>query len=237
MRLRVEEEREAALAQQASLAKTLARYESIVAKLEGATMAQGKSSEPAAADQVDFISDAVAAAAAAAQSVAARAIADAGVRVVPATGRARAGAWTDAVLTHPILNNGVPGVYINGCSGFTEAGDELAATHLPPAVVTRVLDWAAGAEAAAWRGVVDVVAGVVGVVVGALLLGSVASLWPRLRRPSTARGTTLATSGTSTLRDSQAYPSSSSSCSSNNNSGGGARHIKMMCPCLGQRRA
>ena len=50
--------------------------------------------------------------------------------------------------THPILNNGVPGVYINGCSGFTEAGDELAATHLPPAVVTRVLDWAAGAEAA-----------------------------------------------------------------------------------------
>ena len=75
-------------------------------------------------------------------------LADAGVRVVPATGRARAGAWTEAVLTHPILNNGVPGVYINGCSGFTEAGDELAATHLPPAVVTRVLDWAAGAEAA-----------------------------------------------------------------------------------------
>ena len=66
----------------------------------------------------------------------------------PTTSRARAGAWTDAVLTHPVLNGGVPGVYINGCSGFTEAGDELAATHLPPAVVTRVLDWAAGAEAA-----------------------------------------------------------------------------------------
>ena len=56
-------------------------------------------------------------------------LADAGVRVVPATGRARAGAWTDAVLTHPILNNGVPGVYINGCSGFTEAGDELGHFH------------------------------------------------------------------------------------------------------------
>ena len=67
-------------------------------------------------------------------------LADAGVRVVPAAGRARAGAWTDAVLTHPVLRGGEPGVYINGCSGFTEAGDELAATHLPPAVVTRVLD-------------------------------------------------------------------------------------------------
>jgi hydroxymethylpyrimidine pyrophosphatase-like HAD family hydrolase len=40
---------------------------------------------------------------------------DKGIRVVPATGRARAGPWTDNVLNaYSVLQNGNPGVYING---------------------------------------------------------------------------------------------------------------------------
>ena len=58
-----------------------------------------------------------------------------GVRVVPSTGRARAGPWTETVLAaHPVLQCGSPGVYINGCSAFTEDGEALASTYLPDAV-------------------------------------------------------------------------------------------------------
>ena len=58
-----------------------------------------------------------------------------GVRVVPSTGRARAGPWTETVLAaHPVLQRGSPGVYINGCSAFTEDGEALASTYLPDAV-------------------------------------------------------------------------------------------------------
>ena len=54
-----------------------------------------------------------------------------GVRVVPSTGRARAGPWTETVLAaHPVLQRGSPGVYINGCSAFTEDGEALASTYL-----------------------------------------------------------------------------------------------------------
>ena len=66
----------------------------------------------------------------------------AGVRVVPATGRARAGIWTKNVLdAHPVLKNGNPGVYINGCSAFDEDGKPLSSTLLPETVVRSVLDW------------------------------------------------------------------------------------------------
>lgn len=69
-------------------------------------------------------------------------LAQRGVLVVPATGRARAGGWTDAVLNaHPVLNMGNPGVYINGCSAFNEVGEPLASTWLPEPVVERVLKW------------------------------------------------------------------------------------------------
>merc|ERR1740124_981393 len=73
-----------------------------------------------------------------------------GVRVVPATGRARAGPWTETVLAaHPVLRRGNPGVYINGCSAFTEDGEALAPTYLPEAVARRVLGWwSTSAEAA-----------------------------------------------------------------------------------------
>ena len=65
-----------------------------------------------------------------------------GVRVVPSTGRARAGPWTESVLAaHPVLQRGSPGVYINGCSAFTEDGQALVSTYLPEAVVERVLRW------------------------------------------------------------------------------------------------
>ena len=72
------------------------------------------------------------------------------VRVVPATGRARAGPWTETVLAaHPVLRRGNPGVYINGCSAFTEDGEALAPTYLPEAVARRVLGWwSTSAEAA-----------------------------------------------------------------------------------------
>lgn len=53
-----------------------------------------------------------------------RALTSAGVRVVPATGRARSGTWTDHVLTEPALRNGFPGIYLNGCSQFDEDGRE-----------------------------------------------------------------------------------------------------------------
>ena len=59
--------------------------------------------------------------------------------MVPATGRARAGPWTESVLnTHPVLQRGNPGVYINGCCAFTEDGEALASTYLPP----QPYDWA-----------------------------------------------------------------------------------------------
>ena len=46
---------------------------------------------------------------------------EAGVRVVPATGRARAGAWTEAVLNRlPALHRGAPGVFLNGRAAFSE---------------------------------------------------------------------------------------------------------------------
>ena len=44
-----------------------------------------------------------------------------GVRIVPATGRARSGTWTANVLSHPALGGGVPGIYLNGCSVYADA--------------------------------------------------------------------------------------------------------------------
>lgn len=69
-------------------------------------------------------------------------LADRGVRVVPATGRARAGSWTTTVLdAHPVLKNGNPGVYVNGCCAFDEDGTQLASTFVPEADVERVRQW------------------------------------------------------------------------------------------------
>jgi hypothetical protein len=59
-----------------------------------------------------------------------RALDRAGVIVVPATGRARAGLWTDTVLKEPALRGGAPGVFCNGCTTFDRDG-----TALPPAVL------------------------------------------------------------------------------------------------------
>ena len=70
------------------------------------------------------------------------------VLVVPATGRARAGPWTDAVLNaHPALAGGSPGVFINGCSAFDENGRALVSTFLPERCVRRVLGWHESPEA------------------------------------------------------------------------------------------
>lgn len=85
---------------------------------------------------------------------------DRGIRVVPATGRARAGPWTESVLnTHPVLQRGNPGVYINGCCAFTEDGEALASTYLPPAVVERVLHWWTSSVDAKGSGLVAYVGG------------------------------------------------------------------------------
>jgi Cof subfamily protein (haloacid dehalogenase superfamily) len=65
-----------------------------------------------------------------------------GIVVVPATGRARAGPWTEAVLdVHPVLQRGYPGVYINGCSAFDEHGSQIVSTFLPEPCVRRMLEW------------------------------------------------------------------------------------------------
>ena len=78
-----------------------------------------------------------------------------GVRVVPSTGRARAGPWTESVLAaHPVLQRGSPGVYINGCSAFTEEGQALVSTYLPEAVAERVLRWWRTSAEAAGSGLV-----------------------------------------------------------------------------------
>lgn len=83
-----------------------------------------------------------------------------GVRVVPSTGRARAGPWTETVLAaHPVLQRGSPGVYINGCSAFTEDGEALAPTYLPEAVAERVLRWWRTSPEAAGSGLVAYVGG------------------------------------------------------------------------------
>ena len=83
-----------------------------------------------------------------------------GVRVVPSTGRARAGPWTEAVLAaHPVLRRGSPGVYINGCSAFTEDGEALASTYLPEAVALDVLRWWSTSTDAAGSGLVAYVGG------------------------------------------------------------------------------
>ena len=83
-----------------------------------------------------------------------------GVRVVPATGRARAGAWTDAVLNaHAVLHRGNPGVYINGCSAFDEHGTALAPTYLPTDVVERVSKWFETSDATSDAGLVSYVGG------------------------------------------------------------------------------
>jgi hydroxymethylpyrimidine pyrophosphatase-like HAD family hydrolase len=74
-----------------------------------------------------------------------RALDRAGVLVVPATGRGRAGAWTETVLTE--LGGGAPGVFCNGCTSFDRDGTALPPALLPsslPASVLGVLGSAAG---------------------------------------------------------------------------------------------
>ena len=51
------------------------------------------------------------------------------VRVVPATGRAYAGAWVRDVLTHPALSHGQPGIFQNGCVAYDTDGP------LPPSAL------------------------------------------------------------------------------------------------------
>jgi Cof subfamily protein (haloacid dehalogenase superfamily) len=85
---------------------------------------------------------------------------DNGVLVVPATGRARAGPWTEEVLyAHPMLKGGNPGIFINGCSAFDEDGQPLASSFLPSAVVQRVLDWSESSREATGCSVVAYVGG------------------------------------------------------------------------------
>lgn len=64
-----------------------------------------------------------------------------GVRVVPATGRARCGAWTADVLSHPALRGGVPGIYLNGCSVYADA-EPLPTPTLSAAAVESALSFA-----------------------------------------------------------------------------------------------
>lgn len=70
----------------------------------------------------------------------------AGVLVVPATGRGRAGAWTDTVLTE--LRGGAPGVFCNGCTSFDRDGTALPPALLPGSLPASVLG-ALGTSAAA----------------------------------------------------------------------------------------
>lgn len=70
-----------------------------------------------------------------------RRLSELGVRVVPATGRARAGAWTQHVLTERALNGGVPGIYLNGGAVFDEGAAPQSST-VPADVVADVLDFA-----------------------------------------------------------------------------------------------
>jgi Cof subfamily protein (haloacid dehalogenase superfamily) len=69
-----------------------------------------------------------------------RALTDAGVRVVPATGRARSGPWIEHVLTEPALRFGSPGIFLNGCSNFDELGIEHVVT-LPPAAAHAAVEF------------------------------------------------------------------------------------------------
>ncbi len=90
-------------------------------------------------------------------------LADAGVAVVPSTGRARAGPWVSAVLdAHPVLRGGSPGVYINGASVYTEAGRQIEARHLLPETVERVRGWHRGGAGGVSCGLVAYVDGEAG---------------------------------------------------------------------------
>ena len=70
-------------------------------------------------------------------------LAEAGVLVVPATGRARAGSWTASVLPS-LPGAGSPGIYLNGCSVVDETG-AVERTLLPPGCAERALAYAAAA--------------------------------------------------------------------------------------------
>lgn len=61
----------------------------------------------------------------------------AGVIVVPATGRGRAGTWTSSVLTE--LRGGAPGVFCNGCTSFDRDGTALPPALLPTSLPASVL--------------------------------------------------------------------------------------------------
>ena len=74
------------------------------------------------------------------------ALAEAGVLVVPATGRARAGSWTASVLSS-LPGAGSPGIYLNGCSVVDEQG-ALTRTLLPPGCAERALAYAAATDGA-----------------------------------------------------------------------------------------
>ena len=64
-----------------------------------------------------------------------------GIRVVPATGRARSGPWTEQVLTDPTLNMGAPGIFLNGCSVY-DADGLVQRTLLDQKVVAPILTFA-----------------------------------------------------------------------------------------------
>lgn len=74
------------------------------------------------------------------------ALADAGVLVVPATGRARAGSWTTSVLPS-LPGEGSPGIYLNGCSVVDETG-AIEQTVLPQGAAERALAYAAATDGA-----------------------------------------------------------------------------------------
>ena len=66
----------------------------------------------------------------------------ANVLLVPATGRGRAGAWTEHVLSEPALRNGVPGIYINGAFAVDSDG-VVASSTLSSEVVEEVIMFSA----------------------------------------------------------------------------------------------
>lgn len=70
-----------------------------------------------------------------------RELSDAGILVVPATGRAWAGPWVDQVLSEPALRNGVPGIYLNGGLAVDETGS-MTSSFLSDDVVARTLSFA-----------------------------------------------------------------------------------------------
>lgn len=77
-----------------------------------------------------------------------QALSEAGIAVVPATGRAKAGPWTSHVLSEPALKGGAPGIYMNGGMTVDEEG-LVSCSLLSASAAATTLDFAADAPVTA----------------------------------------------------------------------------------------